>query len=115
MRILVGGNIVILDDVISTGSTLQGMRMLMERAGAKVCQGSCHSHRGRTLLGEEIVSTGHLPSVYRLGFLPLGPLGRRRLRPCALVCLSAFASGRVIILMATLFIAALTVLGFQQD
>jgi len=29
---------VIVDDVISTGSTLQGMRMIMEKAGAKNCR-----------------------------------------------------------------------------
>ena len=34
--ILKNKNVVIVDDVISTGSTLQGMRMIMEKAGAKI-------------------------------------------------------------------------------
>ena len=35
-ELLNGRRVVILDDVISTGSTLQGMRMLIERAGGTV-------------------------------------------------------------------------------
>ena len=35
-ELLKGKNAVVLDDVISTGSTLQGMRMILEKSGAKV-------------------------------------------------------------------------------
>ena len=58
-----GKKILILDDVISTGSTLSGMRMLMERIGAEV-------------VGEAAIFTeGDDPSVWKhiiaLGNLPL--------------------------------------------
>jgi len=58
-----GKRILILDDVISTGSTLSGMRMLMERIGAEV-------------VGEAAIFTeGDDPSVWKhiiaLGNLPL--------------------------------------------
>ena len=40
-----GKKVVILDDVISTGSTLQGMRLLMERAGAEIVAEAAISDR----------------------------------------------------------------------
>ena len=35
-KLVDGKKVVIVDDVISTGSTLQGMRMILDKAGAKV-------------------------------------------------------------------------------
>lgn len=59
--LLVGKKVVILDDVISTGSTLQGMRMLMDRAGAAVVKEAAILTEGERSQWEAIVSLGHLP------------------------------------------------------
>ena len=42
-----GKRVIILDDVISTGSTLQGMRLLMQKAGAEDRRRGGDLHRGR--------------------------------------------------------------------
>jgi adenine phosphoribosyltransferase len=52
---------VIVDDVISTGSTLQGMRMIMEKAGAKIVGEAAILTEGERARWEKIVSLGHLP------------------------------------------------------
>jgi adenine phosphoribosyltransferase len=52
---------VIVDDVISTGSTLQGMRMIMEKAGAKVVGEAAILTEGERARWEKIISLGHLP------------------------------------------------------
>ena len=54
-------NAVILDDVISTGSTLQGMRMILEKAGAKVAAEAAILTEGERAKWKNIVSLGHLP------------------------------------------------------
>ncbi len=59
--LLKGKQVVILDDVISTGSTLQGMRMLIERAGATVAREAAILTEGERSKWEQIVSLGHLP------------------------------------------------------
>ncbi len=56
-----GKKVVIVDDVISTGSTLQGMRMVIEKAGAKVVKEAAILTEGERSKWEEIVSLGHLP------------------------------------------------------
>jgi len=53
--------VVILDDVISTGSTLQGMRLLMEKARAKVVGEAAIMTEGEHTRWEQIISLGHLP------------------------------------------------------
>lgn len=53
--------VVIVDDVISTGSTLQGMRMVIEKAGAKVVKEAAILTEGERSKWEQIVSLGHLP------------------------------------------------------
>lgn len=59
---LVGGKSVILvDDVISTGSTLQGMRLLMEKADASVVEQAAIFTEGDRADWQEIVALGHLP------------------------------------------------------
>ncbi len=56
-----GRNVIIVDDVISTGSTLQGMRLLMQKAGASVtCEAAIFTEGERAKWGN-IVSLGHLP------------------------------------------------------
>jgi len=59
--LLKGKQVVILDDVISTGSTLQGMRMLIERAGATVVREAAILTEGERSKWEKILSLGHLP------------------------------------------------------
>ena len=56
-----GKNAVIVDDVISTGSTLQGMRMIMEKAGAKIVAEAAILTEGERAKWEHIISLGHLP------------------------------------------------------
>lgn len=53
--------VVLLDDVISTGSTLQGMRMVMEKAGADVVQEAGIFTEGEKTQWRHILSLGHLP------------------------------------------------------
>jgi len=56
-----GKKVVILDDVISTGSTLQGMRMVIEKAGATVVQEAAILTEGERARWARIISLGHLP------------------------------------------------------
>ena len=56
-----GKRVLILDDVISTGSTLQGMRMVLEQAGAVVAQEAAILTEGERSKWEQIISLGHLP------------------------------------------------------
>jgi adenine phosphoribosyltransferase len=56
-----GKRAVIVDDVISTGSTLQGMRMIMEKAGAKIVGEAAILTEGERARWEKIISLGHLP------------------------------------------------------
>jgi adenine phosphoribosyltransferase len=54
-------NVVILDDVISTGSTLQGMRMILEKAGATVTAEAAILTEGERAKWQHIIALGHLP------------------------------------------------------
>jgi adenine phosphoribosyltransferase len=56
-----GKKVVILDDVISTGSTLQGMRMLLEKADASVVGEAAIFTEGERAKWADIISLGHLP------------------------------------------------------
>ena len=60
-NLLHGRRVVLLDDVISTGSTLQGMRMVMEKAGATVVKEAAIFTEGERSKWESIISLGHLP------------------------------------------------------
>ncbi len=53
--------VMILDDVISTGSTLNGMRTLMEQAGAQVAVEAAICTEGGDDDWSGIVALGHLP------------------------------------------------------
>lgn len=59
--IVEGKRAVILDDVISTGSTLQGMRMILEKAGATVAAEAAILTEGDRAKWMHIIALGHLP------------------------------------------------------
>ena len=56
-----GRKIVIVDDVISTGSTLQGMRMILDKAGSSVVAEAAIFTEGDRAEWMHIISLGHLP------------------------------------------------------
>jgi adenine phosphoribosyltransferase len=53
--------VVVLDDVISTGSTLQGMRMILDKANASVVAEAAILTEGDRAQWMHILSLGHLP------------------------------------------------------
>ncbi|MFH1446712.1 MAG: phosphoribosyltransferase family protein [Chloroflexota bacterium] len=56
-----GKKILVLDDVISTGSTLQGMRYIIEKAGGAIVAESAILTEGDKAQWMDIISLGHLP------------------------------------------------------
>jgi len=56
-----GKKVLIVDDVISTGSTLQGMRMILDKAGASVAGEAAILTEGDRAQWMHIHSLGHLP------------------------------------------------------
>jgi adenine phosphoribosyltransferase len=56
-----GKKAVIVDDVVSTGSTLQGMKMIMEKVGGEVVRVAAILTEGERAKWEHIVALGHLP------------------------------------------------------
>ena len=56
-----GKHVVLLDDVISTGSTLQGMRLIMQKAGAEVVCEAAIFTEGDRAKWSNIIALGHLP------------------------------------------------------
>jgi adenine phosphoribosyltransferase len=61
MGLMKGKKVVIVDDVISTGSTLQGMRLLVQKSGAEVVAEAAIFTEGERAKWREIISLGHLP------------------------------------------------------
>ena len=61
IEMLKGKQVVILDDVISTGSTLQGMRMVLDKAGASVVAEAAIFTEGDRAQWMHIIALGHLP------------------------------------------------------
>jgi adenine phosphoribosyltransferase len=53
--------VIIMDDVISTGSTLQGMRLLLQKAEARVVGEAAIFTEGERAKWANIISLGHLP------------------------------------------------------
>lgn len=60
-ELLVGKRVALVDDVISTGSTLQGMRKLAETAGAEVVCEAAIFTEGDQGDWEHVIALGHLP------------------------------------------------------
>jgi adenine phosphoribosyltransferase len=59
--LLSGKKVVLVDDVISTGSTLQGMHLLMKKADAEIAAETAILTEGERAKWKDIVSLGHLP------------------------------------------------------
>jgi adenine phosphoribosyltransferase len=53
--------VVIVDDVISTGSTLQGMRLILDKCRAKVAAEAAIFTEGDRAQWMHIIALGHLP------------------------------------------------------
>jgi len=58
---LQGKRVALLDDVVSTGSTLKGMRKVMQLAGAQVVAEAAVFTEGEPGDWQEILALGHLP------------------------------------------------------
>lgn len=56
-----GKRVVIVDDVISTGSTLQAIQLIVKKAGAEIAGEAAIFTEGERAKWGEIISLGHLP------------------------------------------------------
>ena len=56
-----GRRVAVVDDVISTGSTLEGMRLILQKAGANIVAESAILTEGDKAKWEDIIALGHLP------------------------------------------------------
>ena len=56
--LVAGKRVVLVDDVISTGSTVEGMRALMEKAGAVVAEAAVFTEGDER---DDVIKLGHLP------------------------------------------------------
>jgi len=60
-HLMEGRKVLIVDDVISTGSTLQGMTLLLQKANAQIVAESAILTEGERAKWGKIISLGHLP------------------------------------------------------
>ena len=60
-KLMKGRKVLILDDVISTGSTLQGMRLIIEKAGSIIVGEAAIFTEGERAKWADIIALGHLP------------------------------------------------------
>ncbi len=56
-----GKKVALVDDVISTGSTLQGMRLIVEKAGGQIVATLAVFTEGERATWKDIIALGHLP------------------------------------------------------
>jgi adenine phosphoribosyltransferase len=61
IELMKGKKVVIVDDVISTGSTLQGMRVILDKAGSTVVAEAAIFTEGDRAQWMHIIALGHLP------------------------------------------------------
>jgi adenine phosphoribosyltransferase len=61
VELMKGKKVVVVDDVISTGSTLQGMRMILSKAESSVAAETAIFTEGDRAQWMHIISLGHLP------------------------------------------------------
>ena len=64
IALLRGKQVILLDDVISTGSTLQGMHLVAEKAGGKVSAEAAILTEGDRAEWRKVIALGHLPIFY---------------------------------------------------
>jgi len=64
LRLIEGKKVLVVDDVISTGSTLEAMRKLMEMAGAIIVKEVAIFTEGDPKEWGGITSLGHLPLFF---------------------------------------------------
>ncbi|MDO8570657.1 MAG: phosphoribosyltransferase family protein [Candidatus Daviesbacteria bacterium] len=60
-KLLTNKNVCLIDDVISTGSTIEGMRKMMKKAKAKIVAESAVFTEGEDDTWKNVISLGHLP------------------------------------------------------
>jgi adenine phosphoribosyltransferase len=60
-NLLMNKKIALMDDVISTGSTLQGMRLVTDKAGAEVVVEAAIFTEGDRAQWKKVIALGHLP------------------------------------------------------
>jgi adenine phosphoribosyltransferase len=61
VELMRGKKVVIVDDVISTGSTLQGMKAILDKAGSDIVAETAIFTEGDKAQWANIISLGHLP------------------------------------------------------
>jgi adenine phosphoribosyltransferase len=59
--LLNGKRVIIIDDVISTGSTLQGMQLVVNKAGGEIVAQAAVFTEGDRAKWQDIIALGHLP------------------------------------------------------
>ena len=59
--LIAGKRVALIDDVISTGSTLQGLRLIMGKAGAVIAAEAAILTEGDRAAWSDIIALGHLP------------------------------------------------------
>jgi adenine phosphoribosyltransferase len=60
-KLLIGRQVALIDDVISTGSTLQAMQLIMNKVNAKVVAQAAIFTEGDRAKWTDIIALGHLP------------------------------------------------------
>jgi adenine phosphoribosyltransferase len=60
-KLLAGRQVALIDDVISTGSTLQGMRIIADKVDAKVIAQAAIFTEGDRAKWSDVIALGHLP------------------------------------------------------
>lgn len=60
-KLIAGKRVALIDDVISTGSTLQSMQMLVNEAGGTIVAQAAIFTEGDRVKWQDIVALGHLP------------------------------------------------------
>lgn len=60
-QLVAGKRVILVDDVISTGSTLQGMRLILGKAGANIVAEAAIFTEGDRATWSNIIALGHLP------------------------------------------------------